>query len=295
MSTPQVSVIIPVFNSAKTVTRALDSVVGQTFADLEVIVVDDGSTDQGAQLAEQAGIEGLTVIRHPENRGAAAARNTGIKAARGNWIAFLDSDDSWKPEKLARQIAALAMPANAGCRACATGYILHKHGQALTVRLNLSPDRFRHDILFGCTISPGTTLLVDQRVFEDVGLFDEKLRRLEDWDWLLRFSRCYDILILPEPLANISVGSDEPNFHFDKRDPVIQSIARIGDKQLSAFEGQARRQLQSSLYVETAARLYRAGKPIWAAAYVLAGLSVYPRRNAAFFRTLWRAVNRPRR
>jgi glycosyltransferase involved in cell wall biosynthesis len=289
---PHVSVVVPIFNSATTIKRAIDSIVAQTFSDLEIIVVDDASTDQGADRVAQWSVDRLSLIRHPHNRGAAAARNTGIAAAHGRWIAFLDSDDTWKSDKLERQIAALDLPSDFNFRACATGYFLHKNNQTLTVRLDLSPSQFRRNILFGCTISPGTTLLVDRKVFEEIGYFDEDLRRLEDWDWLLRFSQrqnC-DMQVLSEPLADIYVKSEKLPLSPHALDPVMHSIAGIGEKQLPAFKGASRKQLQSSLLVEKAARLHRAGRPVSASAYVLAGLAIYPYRNVAFFRTLWRAV-----
>ena len=261
---PHVSVIVPIFNSAKTIKRALDSVVAQSYSNLEVIVVDDGSSDQSANLVEQIGIKDVKVIKHSQNRGAAAARNSGIKVARGNWIAFLDSDDTWKPEKLRRQIETLEASGASRRLACATGYVLHRKNQVLTVRLDLSPEKFRHDILFGCTISPGTTLLVDRRTFDEIGFFDENLRRLEDWDWLLRFSlrQDCDMLILPQQLADIYVTYDKFQFSFDS-DPVMRSIARIGTRQLPAFSGAARKQLRSSLLVEKAARYHRAVNRFW--------------------------------
>src|SRR5215207_9882789 len=94
---PRVSVIVPVFNRVKLVGRALDSVAAQTFQDYEVIVVDDGSTDGSADFIQNRGVAKVRVIRCPENRGAAAARNVGVAAASGHYIAFLDSDDTWEP------------------------------------------------------------------------------------------------------------------------------------------------------------------------------------------------------
>ena len=104
---PRVSVIVPVFNRAGSIPRALESVAAQTFQDYEIIVVDDGSTDGSADVVERLGLARVRLIRSPQNRGAAAARNIGISAASGQWIAFLDSDDFWAPDKLAHQLAAL--------------------------------------------------------------------------------------------------------------------------------------------------------------------------------------------
>ena len=289
---PQVSVVVPIYNSARTIERAIGSVAIQTFSDLEIVVVDDGSTDQGGELVAQYGITNLSLIKHPQNRGAAAARNTGIAAARGRLVAFLDSDDTWKCDKLERQIAAVDLAKPSILHACSTGYFLHKRNQTLAVKLDLSPSQFRRDILFGCTISPGTTLLVDRRVFDEIGYFDEGLRRLEDWDWLLRFARrdgC-EMVVLPEPLADIYDEHQTPELSQGAVDEVMHSIARIAEKQMPAFKGTARKQLRSTLLIETAARLYRLGRPLSAMSYVLAGLAVYPHRNAVFFRTLWRSV-----
>jgi glycosyltransferase involved in cell wall biosynthesis len=294
LNEPQITVVIPIFNGAATIKRAVDSVVAQSHSNLEIIIVDDGSTDGADGLIEQWSIERLTVIKHAQNRGAAAARNTGIAAARGNWVAFLDADDCWHPSKIERQVDALGAHGNSSFRACATGFVLHKQGRTRTVRVDLSPSQFRRDIRFGCTISPGSTLMVERRAFDEIGPFDETLRRLEDWDWLLRFSQHpgYDMKILSEPLADIFEHPLRKHARRDSLDPVMQSIERIGAKHLTSFHGVARRQLQSSLLVEKASRMDRARRPFSASVYVLAALAIYPRRNAAFFRSLWRAVKR---
>ena len=98
-----VSVVIPAFNRARKVVRAITSVLSQTFTDVEIIVVDDGSTDETKKAVKQFG-DFLTYVAHPSNRGVSAARNTGIKKSNGQLIAFLDSDDHWLPEKLAVQV-----------------------------------------------------------------------------------------------------------------------------------------------------------------------------------------------
>jgi glycosyltransferase involved in cell wall biosynthesis len=267
----------------------VDSAVAQTFADLEIIIIDDGSTDHTVNLVTQWVSDRLRVIRHPQNRGAAAARNTGITAAQGRWIAFLDSDDAWKPDKLARQIALLEQVGRTAT-ACSTGYYLHKDGRDLTININLSPEQFRREILFGCTISPGTTLLVDRRVFDEIGMFDEGFRRLEDWDWLLRLAERHDMVFVPAPLADVYLITRRADQVEKESDSVLDAIGRIRQKHLPHLDTLGRLQLRSSLLVEKAATLYRKGKPFPASIYALAALFTYPARNAAFFRTLWRSV-----
>ncbi|TAK34595.1 MAG: glycosyltransferase family 2 protein, partial [Saprospiraceae bacterium] len=102
--TPAVSVIIPTYNRAKTIERAIDSVLNQTFSDLELIVVDDCSTDFTVDVIKQYTDERLIYIRHENNRGEGGARNTGIRNSRAKYIAFLDSDDEWFPNKLEKQM-----------------------------------------------------------------------------------------------------------------------------------------------------------------------------------------------
>lgn len=290
MHNPKISVIIPTFLRLKATQRALQSVADQSYTDFEVIVVDDGSPNPQIDCLSGCGIERLKFLRHTENRGPAAARNTGIDAAKGEYIAFLDSDDAWKPTKLALQIEKLAHgPKNVS--ACATGYCLHKDDRIITVSLDIAPERFRREILFGCTISPGSTLIVKRSVFDAVGRFDESLRRLEDWDWLLRFSRHYDIAFVPEPLAEIHLETSRSAYILQKADPVLAALAEIKRKHLPLLKVFAdRMRLRSALLVESAAHMHRIGRPLNAVGYVIIAYAVYPFRNAEFFRTLWRSA-----
>ena len=285
---PAVSVVVPVFNGEKTIERALVSILVQTFTDFEIIVVDDGSTDLTVEAVSRKYGEQLRLIEHRKNRGAAAARNTGIAAARGRWVAFLDCDDTWRPDKLARQLEMLEK-AGSPAKACATGYQLYKNGREITFKTKFSPEQFRREILFGCTISPGSTLLVDQSVFNDIGMFDETFLRLEDWDWLLRFAKRYDMMFVPTPLADIYVGTRPRQQDTGKIEDALNCIRR---KHLSQLPMLASMQLRGSLLVEKAAMLYRAGRPISAGAHIVAALFIYPFRNAAFFRMLWRSVRK---
>jgi glycosyltransferase involved in cell wall biosynthesis len=127
---PLVSVIIPVFNRAKSLAAALRSVAEQTFPDWEAVVVDDGSSDESAEVALRVGQPGkVRVVRHERNQGPSAARNSGILAARGRYVSFLDSDDSWHPEKLSRQLELVEADSNPNMVFCATQTrVLFDHG-----------------------------------------------------------------------------------------------------------------------------------------------------------------------
>lgn len=194
---PTVSVVIPTYNRAERLLRALASVESQTHAPDEVIVVDDGSTDDTPQQIPRA-FPGVRYLRQ-ENRGVSAARNRGIHEAGGQWIAFLDSDDEWLPQKLERQIDALKR--NPEFVLCHTNEIWIRRGR----RVNPMKKHEKHGgnifkkCLPLCIISPSSVLL-HREVFERIDTFDESLPVCEDYDLWLRVSAEYPALYLEEPL-----------------------------------------------------------------------------------------------
>jgi glycosyltransferase involved in cell wall biosynthesis len=195
---PQVSVIIPTYNRAGPVQDAVASVQAQTFRDFEILVVDDGSTD--GTTAALAAIPGIRVVRGETRRGVAAARNLGIAAARGEWLAFLDSDDRWQPEKLARQMAYL------------TAYpeLLLSQTEEIWVRRGVRVNKPRtHKKTAGwiflpslarCMISPSAAM-VHRKLLADHGGFDEDLPAAEDYDLWLRLTWRYPVGLVDEPLV----------------------------------------------------------------------------------------------
>ena len=195
--TPRVSVIMPTFNRAHCLERAIDSVLDQTFRDYELIVVDDGSTDHTADLLKRYG-DSLKSI-HQQNRGVSAARNTGIRAARGELIALLDSDDCWLPTKLERQVDFFETHPQA--QVCQTEEIWIRNSR----RVN---PKHRHRKFSGlifekslplCLVSP-SAVMVRKKLFDTVGLFDERLPACEDYDLWLRVSCRYPVYLLDDPL-----------------------------------------------------------------------------------------------
>jgi glycosyltransferase involved in cell wall biosynthesis len=194
---PLVSVIIPTYNRAALVAEAVASVEAQTFRDFEILVVDDGSTD--ATLEALARLEGVKVLRRRSRDGVAAARNVGAAAARGEWLAFLDSDDLWLPEKLARQMAYLE--ARPGLLLCQTDETWVRHG--LRVNKPESHKKVAGRIflpsLKRCMVSPSAVVL-NRRLFLDHGGFDEDLPAAEDYDLWLRLTWRFDVGLVNEPL-----------------------------------------------------------------------------------------------
>jgi glycosyltransferase involved in cell wall biosynthesis len=197
IETPRVTVIIPTYNRAWCLREAVDSVLAQDFRDFELIVVDDGSTDDTPRLLQEYG-EAIRVFRQ-ENRGVSAARNAGIAVSRGALIAFLDSDDLWLQGKLARQVE--FFKAHADALICQTEEIWVRNGR----RVNPGKrHRKRGGMIFEpsldlCLVSP-SAVMVRRELFQCVGFFDEGLPACEDYDLWLRVSSRFAVHLIDLPL-----------------------------------------------------------------------------------------------
>jgi glycosyltransferase involved in cell wall biosynthesis len=201
-----VSVLIPAYNCETTIRRAIDSALMQTFQDFELIVVDDGSQDGTFEVIKTIVDHRIKVVRHPVNSGEAEARNTAIKSASGRYLAFLDSDDEWLPEKLSRQLEAIRKEPE-GIVANVTGYYLFDEFNIKREEIPFRPDSWFKYLLMGCGQGPGTTLMISREAYEKIGYYDPTLPRHADWDWLLRFTQLYPLSVLAEPLAIINRSS----------------------------------------------------------------------------------------
>lgn len=200
----RVSVIVPVFNAAALVGNAVHSALAQTYDDddIEVIVVDDGSEDQHALTAALAPWQGrIRCFRQP-NGGPARARNTGMAAATGQFVAFLDADDEWVPDKIARQVAYFQQYPETGL--LHTGVVGHARARTATP----APPAPAFCDLFHTRFCINTlTVMVPRHVLEEVGGFDERREiHVEDWDLWLRIAARYPLGYLPEPLARYRPG-----------------------------------------------------------------------------------------
>ena len=249
----RVSVVIPVFNRARLVRRAIDSVLAQRIDGVELIAVDDGSTD-GTAASLAAYRDAITVITQ-ENRGVSAARNAGTARARGRYIAFLDSDDCWLPGKLAAQLSLFS--ANPEAQICQTDEIWIRNG----VRVN--PKR-RHQKPSGwifepslalCLVSP-SAVMMHRRLWEEMGGFDESLPACEDYDMWLRVSVRHPVYFIPRPLIVKYGGHDDQLSRMPALDQYrIRAIA----KALDSGELNPDQYRTAAAVMEEKCRIYAAG------------------------------------
>jgi glycosyltransferase involved in cell wall biosynthesis len=206
---PKVTVIIPTFNRALLVIRAIKSVLDQTYQDFEVVVVDDGSSDQTQKVLRDLKDDRIRYFRHEKNRGLCAALNTGIRAAKGSYIAFQDSDDIWLPEKLEAQMKVFE-DAEPKIGLVYTGAWLIYGDKKTYVPFSWVAQKEGnvHRQLLKSNFVCNPSVVLRKECFEKVGMFEEGLPRFTDWEFFIRLSRCYDFKYLNKPL--VTAYNDTP-------------------------------------------------------------------------------------
>jgi glycosyltransferase involved in cell wall biosynthesis len=224
---PYVSVVIPAYNRPDDLRRAVSSVLAQTFRDFEIIVVDDLSREPIAAALEDFRDERLSVVRHKVNLGDGGARNTGVANAQGDWIAFLDDDDTWVPEKLERQLRFMQTCAPEA-DASGTDFIC-PDGSVHRISEIARKNGIDYVVLHWEGLVP-STWLVKREVFEKVGYFDTNFRRAVDWEWILRFyQKGLKLVVVPEALM-IYAG-----WHCANPRDAAAYVKRVGDKHRDAL------------------------------------------------------------
>ncbi len=201
----KISVVIPTYNREQTILRAVQSVLNQTYTDLEVLVVDDGSTDATGEVVSRIEDDRVRYIPLERNGGVANARNIGVQMSEGEWLAFQDSDDSWREDKLEKQIAyAEKHPEYGMIYGC---YLTHfEDGRELTAPPKPWPETMEGDLLNTLLVRNvigAPTVLVRRQLFLESGGFDTAYKSLEDWEFVLRFARGHAIGFLPEVLMDV--------------------------------------------------------------------------------------------
>ena len=196
---PEVSVVIPAYNAWRFLPDAIDSVLAQTFRDLEVLVVDDGSSDDTPTVLARYGSR-IRNLRQ-SNAGVSAARNLGIAKAGGRYIAFLDADDTWMPHRLAIQMKALAMHPECGVCYSAFTFVREDLTHLAVSRCDRGGASLTDLLLHGNVVGSGSTVLCQRVLFDAVGDFDSVLSQCADWDMWVRLAARTDFLYLDESLA----------------------------------------------------------------------------------------------
>ncbi|MBQ8555580.1 MAG: glycosyltransferase [Clostridia bacterium] len=200
-----ISVIIPTYNRRALLLRAVDSVLRQTYADLECIIVDDGSTDGTAEAVRRLPDPRIRYVRQERNAGACAARNRGVDMARGAYIAFLDSDDVWHPDKLEKQLVLLERTgADVATHAM---YRMEVDGKAKLFPAHVQDGPLTLDDLLFENLVSTQCMMGRTEVFREVR-FDEDMPRLQDWDLMLRLAEKYCVQHSAEPLSDVFVQPD---------------------------------------------------------------------------------------
>tara|TARA_B100000586_G_scaffold263384_1_gene232696 strand:+ start:3060 stop:3881 length:822 start_codon:yes stop_codon:yes gene_type:complete len=195
----EIAVVIPTYNRITSIERTVDSVLNQSLAVNEIIIIDDGSND---------GTKELIKTRYPQinyiyqsNKGVSAARNKGVNKTNCNWIGFLDSDDTWEPNKIEKQIEAIKN--NPNSLICHTNETWYRNGKILKQQdkhKKYGGHIFNYCLPL-CIISP-SSVMIHKRIFNEIGLFDEKLLACEDYDMWLRICCKYPVLFIDETLTN---------------------------------------------------------------------------------------------
>lgn len=211
---PLVSVVIPVYNRKNTIQKSVESVLNQTYRNIELIIVDDGSTDGTIDILKKLGGTRTTVFEQ-NHKGANAARNLGIKHAKGEFIAFQDSDDEWLPEKLEKQITYMCRGKYDACY-CAF-YLYGKDNDEIIPSDYENKEKLEKnliEILKNYNVVSTQTLVIHQNIVQEVGGFDEEMPRLQDYEYAVRLIRKKQIGYVAEPLVKVyysenSISSDD--------------------------------------------------------------------------------------
>jgi glycosyltransferase involved in cell wall biosynthesis len=260
---PTLTIVIPAYNVERYVREATLSALNQTRRDIEVIVVDDGSTD--GTVAALAGIEDprLRVISQA-NCGLSGARNTGIREARGNYIGFLDADDRWMPEKAEKHLALMEGDAGIGVTYCHSLYIDEQSADKGRILFSRSKNPTLAQMVRRNRVGNGSSPIVLAECFKRAGLFDETLRSCEDWEMWVRIMRetHFSARLVPEVLTCYRVNTDSLSMNFAPfLENAERACARV-ERETAGVSKRVHREGRASMYRITATKaLYNDQRP----------------------------------
>jgi glycosyltransferase involved in cell wall biosynthesis len=265
--TPAISVVIPAYNAERFLPRCLSSVFAQTLPPREVFIADDGSTDDTARIAAQLG---ATVLRGP-NRGPSAARNAGLRAASSPWVALLDADDLWAPDKLARQ-ASLLQPDTS---LVYTGIRVFDDTGVRNLPSSIPPATARTRLRFLNTITPSSVLLRRDLALQDGG-FREDIRTCEDWEMWVRLARLGSFQSDHAPLTDYFVYPNSLSANPEKMLAALDPILDTLTSDLHGFDRWAWRRRIRAVQLRSAGLIARDNGLPSELRYMLQSLAVWP-------------------
>jgi glycosyltransferase involved in cell wall biosynthesis len=273
-----ISVIIPTYNHGLFIEEAIQSVFLQTYQHLEIIVIDDGSTDNTREILGKFGKEINYIFQ--DNKGPSSARNHGLSVAKGKFIAFLDSDDVWMPEKLELQFNAIQEENSIGLVGCG-GYDIDFSGRIEKVWI---PKNYPSHIEFVQELSIRNTFagsssgaFAKKECFDRAGFFNERLRFGEDWDMWLRIAKCYKVRFVEKPLLKVRKHNFSKLYKNEKT--MKSNIAEIIENNVSYHQQRmVKRKAYSYLYTDIARLWLSENRKLRSAIYLLRGLWCYPFR-----------------
>jgi len=291
---PRVTVIVPTYNRANLLPHAVDSVLAQSFTDFELLVVDDGSTDNTREVVDRYEDSRVRYVRR-ERGGISAAVNTGIWAASGELIARLDSDDVWLPELLEVQAAALDGAPSAGF-VYAKGTPINLAGEPIEGQIvgrkpKFGDDAFASLLLADCTCN--ITIVARLQALKEAGLFDETLRMHEDWDMWLRVARNHPMLFSDRVLANFRWHDGNTTApHGPLFEQLTETRGRVLDKQFSdpslpSRYAALKSRAYSSMHLEMGVRLWTNGLHRQGLRRYRMSVASADRKWAAILRAVW--------
>ena len=276
----KVSVIIPTYNRAEFLRSSIESALKQTFTDLEIIVSDDKSTDHTREVVRSFKDRRIKYILNQGNKGVSAARNLGILASEGEYIAFLDDDDEWLPDKLQRQVEVLDKSKPNICGVYSNRLIIDK----LTGNIisdNPGAGKLKGNLLYQLVIGNPIitpTVILRKRCLDEVGLFDETMSYMEDRDLWIRLSMNWDFEYISKPLAKIYIHG---NGHLSLK---IESQTAGQEKLLERYQHLFRKnkEVWGKLYVQIGAQYCQLKKMKKGRKNIIKGIKIYPFKMIAY-------------
>jgi len=272
-----VSVVIPTYNMGKYVTDAIESVMKQTHGNYEIIVVDDGSVDSTEEVLQ--GYKGRIRYIWQDNCGVAEARNRGIRAAKGEYVAFLDADDVWLPRKLEVQLSAFEKNGKCGLVGCGYSVCEYPEGRVLRsiIRGNYPSQESLLSAMYICQLVPGCSsgAVIRRVCFEEVGVFDPSIRIGEDWDMWLRIMSVYSAYFVEEILVYIRQVPAKMQRSVSEE----SQVGYVIEKTVPPF---ARQRSFAALYARMGSNALAAGRHGVAFRYLVKSMYCYPRNVYPF-------------